>query len=222
MTNYILSGASVFAACVTLGASALAQTTERGVGVDTATPAETPSPPPTSTPPATPEPAPPPVIPPHVSAAEAARVDPARSALPAPTIPLADEERADVVKHTWPNRPMLVTGVVVLGGTYAASAIVAAASDRKADNKLYLPVVGPWLDLKHRDCEVNDCGNDTFNKALLIGDGALQGIGAVTMVLSLVIPESTKKPWYLIGNEKLSVTPQVGSSVTGLTASGSF
>ena len=117
---------------------------------------------------------------------------------------------------------MLVTGVVLLGGTYAASAIVGAASSREADDKLFLPVVGPWLDLKKRNCPVDaSCSNDTLNEALLIGDGALQGLGALSMVLSLVIPESTKKPWYLIGDEKLSVSPQVGR-VSGLTASGQF
>ena len=141
---------------------------------------------------------------------------------PATAIPQSDEPHPDVVVRTWPNRPMLITGVVVLGGTYAASAIVAATSDRKADDKLYLPVVGPWMDLKRRNCDVNDCGNDTFTKVLLVGDGALQGIGAVTLLLSLVIPESSKKPWYLIGDEKLSVTPQVGTGVTGLRAVGNF
>lgn len=59
------------------------------------------------------------------------------------------------MQHTWPNRPMLITGAVVLGGTYAASAIVGAASKREADDKLFLPVVGPWMDLTKRDCEVN-------------------------------------------------------------------
>jgi hypothetical protein len=138
------------------------------------------------------------------------------------SLPQSEEPRADVVNHTWPNRPLLITGVVVLGGTYAASAIVGAASDREADEKLFYPVIGPWLDLKARDCEVNDCGDDTFNKALLIGDGALQGIGALAIILGLVIPESEKKPWYLIGNENLVVTPQVGTGATGLTAVGQF
>jgi hypothetical protein len=147
---------------------------------------------------------------------------PATASMEAPVIPMSQDEHRDMIQHSWPNRPMLVTGVVVLGGTYAASAIVAAASDRKADDKLFLPVVGPWLDLKKRDCDVNDCGNDTFNKALLIGDGALQGLGALTLVLSFVIPESTKKPWYLIGDEHLSVAPQVGTAVTGLAAFGQF
>jgi len=141
---------------------------------------------------------------------------------PAPTsMPLASEPRADVVEHTWPNRPMLITGGVLLGGTYAASVIVGAASDRDADKKLYYPVVGPWMDLKNRDCDVNACGSDTFNKALIIGSGALQGAGAVLLVLGLVIPESREKPWYLIGDEKLNVTPSVGT-LSGLTASGRF
>lgn len=197
--------AAVFAVCGTFGATALAQSDP------SADPAPVAPMPASSTTTSAPE-------------AEAAPLpaEPAESAFPSPTIPLSQDERADVIKHTWPNRPMLLTGFVVLGGTYGASAIVAAVSDRKADDKLFLPVVGPWLDLKNRDCEVNDCGNDTLNKALLIGDGALQGIGALTMVLSLVIPESTKKPWYLVGDEKLSIAPQVGTNVTGLSASGQF
>jgi hypothetical protein len=42
------------------------------------------------------------------------------------------------------------------------------------------------------------------------------------MLLSLMIPESTEKPWYLIGDEKLTVTPQVGYSTTGVAAFGRF
>lgn len=141
---------------------------------------------------------------------------------PAPTIPMAEDARADVVEHTWPNRPMLVTGLVVLGGTYGASVIVGAISDREADERLFLPVVGPWLDLKDRDCDVNACDNETLNKTLIIGSGALQGIGALTLVLSLVIPESKDKPWYLIGDEKLTVAPRLAGNETGLTAFGRF
>ncbi len=42
------------------------------------------------------------------------------------------------------------------------------------------------------------------------------------MLLGLVIPESEKKPWYLIGDEKLNVAPSVGYSLTGLSATGKF
>lgn len=141
--------------------------------------------------------------------------------LAAPTIPLDQEQRGDTVERTWPNRPMLVTGLVVFGGTYGASAIVGAASNREADDKLFLPVVGPWLDLADRGCDVDPCSNETLNKVLLVGDGALQGLGALTLLLSLVVPESKQKPWYLIGDEKLTVTPRVGT-VNGLSAFGNF
>jgi hypothetical protein len=144
------------------------------------------------------------------------------TSLPTTTVSPEADERGTVTEHSWPNRPMLITGLVVLGGTYGASAIVGAASDRKADDRLFIPVVGPWLDLKDRDCDVNACSHETLNKALLIGDGALQGLGAISLVLSLVIPESNDKPWYLIGGEKLSVAPQVGSAVTGFSAFGRF
>jgi len=127
--------------------------------------------------------------------------------------------RGDVVEHTWPNRPLLTTGIVVLGATYGASVIVGAASSRDTDHKLYVPVVGPWLDLKDRNCP---CDHETLNKTLLIGSGVLQGIGALDIVLGLIVPEAKEKPWYLIGDEKLSVTPQVGTNQTGLTAFGHF
>jgi hypothetical protein len=123
---------------------------------------------------------------------------------------------------TFPNRPLLITGLVLLGGSYGASAIVAATSDRKADDKLYYPVAGPWMDLNDRNCDVNACPNKTTDKILLIGDGVLQGLGALTLVMSLFIPEKTTRHWYLIGHEGLTLTPQVGRSVTGLAAVGSF
>lgn len=140
---------------------------------------------------------------------------------PDSSMALAAEPQRDIVERSWPNRPLLITGAIVLVGSYGASAIVAAASDRKADEKLYYPVVGPWMDLKNRDCEVNPCGSDGFNKALLIADGAVQGLGAVSMLLGLVLPESEKKPWYLIGTEDVVVAPQMGSA-QGLRVYGQF
>jgi hypothetical protein len=75
------------------------------------------------------------------------------------------------------------------------------------------------MDLHDRNCP---CDHEALNKTLIIGSGVLQGIGALDVVLGLIIPESKEKPWYLIGDEKLAVTPQVGSNQTGLTAFGHF
>lgn len=137
-----------------------------------------------------------------------------------PSLVVEDPSR-EVPQHRWPHRTLLLTGLVVLGGSYGASAIVGAKSDRSADQKLFLPVVGPWLDLKSRDCGVNVCGNDGVNKALLIGDGALQGLGALGLLLSVIIPEPREPPWYAVGSQKFYVAPQIGRT-NGLSAAGEF
>jgi hypothetical protein len=129
---------------------------------------------------------------------------------------------ASTTRKTLPNKPLLVTGTVLLGGTYAASAIVAALSDRDADKKLYYPVAGPWLDLNHRGCDTNPCANNKLDRVLLVGDGILQGIGAFGMLLSLVVPEKTTRSWYLIGNNEFVVAPSLAPCMTGLSAAGTF
>ncbi len=122
------------------------------------------------------------------------------------------------------NRPLMVTGLVLFGGTYAASVIVGAESDRASDhNYLYYPVVGPWMDLANRDCTLSTCANETLSQALLIADGAVQGIGALAVLTSLVVPERTTKKWYLIGNDTVSVAPgHVGRTGYGIGAHGVF
>lgn len=94
-----------------------------------------------------------------------------------------------------PNRPMLFTGLGILTATYGASVIVGASSDKDVDKRLYIPVVGPWLDLGQRDCGLGDCGQtEDWNQALLIGSGVLQGVGTVLTVASLFAREETDRP----------------------------
>jgi len=124
-----------------------------------------------------------------------------------------------------PNRPLLVTGLVVLGGSYGASAVAAAVSDRESDDKLYYPVVGPWMALKDRDCNAEPCGNKTLGTVMLVGSGVLQGIGALSTVLSFVIPETTTHTWYLIGTEReenVALAPLVAADQLGAIAVGHF
>lgn len=125
-------------------------------------------------------------------------------------------------RKTFPNRPLLVTSFVLLAAAYAPAVVVAATSDREADDKLYYPVAGPWLDLNHRGCAANPCANNNRDRALLVADGIVQGAGALGLLLSLVIPEKTTRHWYLIGNNDVVVAPQVGSSLVGLRAVGQF
>ena len=94
------------------------------------------------------------------------------------------------------NRPLLITGVLLLGGTYGASVIDAAASGRDADkNNLNYPVVGPWMDYANRGgCPASgSCASEIGNKTLLILDGVGQGLGAIGMVASLFLPEKSTR-----------------------------
>jgi hypothetical protein len=123
------------------------------------------------------------------------------------------------------NRPLMVTGVVLLGGTYGASAIDAALSSRDADkNNLYYPIVGPWMDYANRGgCPVvGSCAGETGNKALLILDGIGQGLGAIGIITSLFVPEKATRNWYLIGSSGLHAAPSRVGTGYGLGAGGVF
>src|SRR5215831_10755865 len=69
------------------------------------------------------------------------------AATPAPVYTNPETEEYD----NW-NAPVFTTGALVFLGTYGASAIVAGSSNHPGADRLYVPVVGPWLAL-------NDWGN---------------------------------------------------------------
>ncbi len=100
---------------------------------------------------------------------------------------------AERTSYSPPNRPLLASGLIAFGGAYVPSVIVAAANNNPYDNHLYIPVVGPWLDLGDRPpCGgifQTSCGTETAFKTLLVIDGVFQGVGAVATVLGLVMPE---------------------------------
>jgi hypothetical protein len=109
-----------------------------------------------------------------------------------------EKAAADLRRNGWfyrPNRPVLATGLGIFGGTYATSVIVGASSDKDVDKRLYIPVVGPWLDLAQRDCGVGACGQgEDWNQALLIGSGVLQGVGVTMAVAALFMKETDDAP----------------------------
>ena len=125
-------------------------------------------------------------------------------------------------RSSFPNTALLVTGVVVLGTSYGASAVGAALSDRESNDKLYYPVVGPWMALNDRDCAAEPCSSKTLGTTLLVGSGVLQGLGAASMLMSLFIPSTTTREWYLIGNSDVLVAPLMGAGELGAVAVGSF
>jgi hypothetical protein len=122
-----------------------------------------------------------------------------------------------ITQRTLPNRPLLATGSVLLVGSYVPSVIGAALSDRNEDDNLYIPVAGPWMTLTRGE---EESGGE---KALLVASGAVQGVGALMMLSSFIIPERTTRNWYLIGrNDKLQLGPQQMRAGFGLGAAGRF
>jgi hypothetical protein len=141
-----------------------------------------------------------------------------------PVTPPPPSESGASQSTTYVNRPLLATGLVLFGGSYIPAIAVGAESNRPSDNpNLYIPVVGPWLDLGQRDCSVGrPCVNETGNKTLLIVDGAAQGLGALAVITSLFIPEKKSRHWFFIGSEKLHPEPTMVGGGYGLAAAGKF
>ena len=91
----------------------------------------------------------------------------------------------------FPNPYLLTTGLIVWGASYSAAIVVAAQSSNPADQHLYIPIVGPWIDLADRaGCPVtaNSCNTETGDKVLLAIDGAFQAIGTLEVLWGFLRP----------------------------------
>jgi len=105
---------------------------------------------------------------------------------------------------------------------YAAAVMVASTSNHAGDNRLYVPLLGPWLDLSSRgSCPlVQSCDSETTNKVLLIGDGLIQAVGVATILTGLMSPS---RRYAAKGFTVAQVVPVTfGNGRPGLAATGSF
>jgi hypothetical protein len=143
----------------------------------------------------------------------------AADATPIPTTPIHREPDTVTLNQSFrPNRPLLYTGGLIFLGSYVTTAVLTATKveDGNGDEKMYLPVVGPWLHL----ADVNEDGTDT---ALVIGSGILQGAGVLMAAASLFIPEKVPAATIQAGNVKVHLTAtSFGRSSGGLGAVGQF
>jgi hypothetical protein len=146
-----------------------------------------------------------------------------------PTHATAASARAERVETSGPNRRLLTSGAWTLGVSYVPALVVAIKSERRGDDYLYYPVVGPWLDLGHRgDCAT--CERETLNQVLLVTDGVFQGVGALQIVGAFLLPERrsvyttsrrSEKPAQAAGL-RLRVRPVRVSGGYGLEATARF
>jgi len=131
-------------------------------------------------------------------------------------------------EYVGPNRKLLMSGIIMAGVPYIASVAIAASSNHHGDDNLYVPVIGPWLDIGHRgDCPVGSsaCDNETGNKILLGVDGVFQAVGALQILGSFIFPETrevTTVPATAF-TPALTLTPtKMGKAGYGLSAFAEF
>lgn len=128
----------------------------------------------------------------------------------------------DVITYeeSMPNGALIGAGLTMFGASYIPSMIVAASSNQPGDTSLFVPVVGPWVDLAQRDssCPYGRCERDTGNKVMLVVDGVFQGLGALQIAGGFLFP-TTRTVTQVAG---VHVLPSVSASQVGLTAVGSF
>jgi hypothetical protein len=131
-------------------------------------------------------PAPPPSL---VVVSDAAPATPPEAAVP----PAAEPA---VRLTTRPNRAWLATGLLLFGQAYVASIGIAATSPHPGDVNLWIPAVGPWLDLGARPgcASLSDCGTETGLRVLLVADGIVQTFGAFQLVGAFLWPETVTVP----------------------------
>jgi hypothetical protein len=147
-------------------------------------------------------------------------------AIPRPTLPLeptqsvvvAPTRDVIVTEEKVPNTGLITSGVLMFGIPYGISVAAAATSERSADSRLFLPVVGPWMDLAARGNDVGLRSGDTGNKVLLIADGIFQGLGVLQIIGGFVFPTTR----VVTQSATIQVAPTVGSSLVGIGAVGQF
>ncbi len=150
---------------------------------------------------------------------------------PAPALPAAppavvSEPAGPVHLISRPNRSWLTTGLLTFGQSYVASMGIAATSRHRGDSNLWIPALGPWLDLGARpSCRSPaDCGPETGIQVLLVADGVLQTFGAFHIFGAFMWPETVGVPIVTTASgASLSVSPsKMGREGYGLAGTGHF
>ena len=115
------------------------------------------------------------------------------------------------------RKGLIIGGSVTFGSTFLVTTFVAAVADEinKADGSnanvtpMYLPVIGPFLELGETDNSVA-----RFYLTML---GLGQAAGATMLIVGLTSPRML-----LVRNDRLTLAPLLGDHATGLAIRGRF
>lgn len=128
------------------------------------------------------------------------------------------------ILETGPNVPIAVTGLALFVASYGAAVIAAADTNRSSDHKLFIPLVGPWLDIgKTGTCANAPCTGRAADAVLIALDGSVQAVGLVLGIAGLLAPEHRVIPVLETGkNTRIELSPTGGAAGAGLSARGNF
>jgi hypothetical protein len=129
-----------------------------------------------------------------VALASAAWVAPANAQEPTAPTPASQPTAIEETTYVPPNRAIIATGIGAFLGAYIPGVIVAIANDRSYDDKLYIPVAGPWVALSDRPpcgsgIGQTGCTLSNTYEWFLIASGIVQGLGVLAVALGVVVPE---------------------------------
>jgi hypothetical protein len=152
---------------------------------------------------------------------------PASRAESAGAQPAVSPPTVQQISYTRPNSSLLEKGIFAFSASYVTSVIIAVVNDNSYDKRLYVPIVGPWLDLADRPgcggIGQSPCGTEAVYKLLLIVAGSLQGLGAAATVVGLAVPARVITTAPATGALRLHFVPAlVGRDGYGMQALGSF
>jgi hypothetical protein len=134
--------------------------------------------------------------------------------------PSTTGESTVIYNRRTPNKAVLITGTSLLVGTYVTTAALAGGNGSVADKDLYIPIVGPWINIGDRPSSTRS--NSTRDTLLIAGSGVLQGAGAVMAVASFFIPEKVPVARIQAGTVKMEIMPTAAAGTAGLGALGTF
>jgi len=129
---------------------------------------------------------------------------------------LADGERPDssAPARKLPNRPLALTSATLFATGYLPAFVIAMANSKETSGNLYVPVVGPWIEMSKN--------TSPGNRALLTFSGLFQGLGLTGVITSFFVPESRTENWPLLGKRRVTVSPAASRGTYLLGAHGTF
>jgi hypothetical protein len=145
-----------------------------------------------------------------------------------PVAPVQQTHSETVTERGGPSAGELSSGIVTLGLTYGAAAIVAAESPQSADHRMFVPIAGPWMALANRPgcggVTGPSCGTETTYTVLIVADGIGQALGSLLIIGSFLHPETVTRTTTVSDTIKpvLHVLPSSVGSGYGMTAVGTF